>query len=177
MTNYQPNYDPNNPYAQGSSEPPMQQDPNQTPFAQPQYGNYGAQGNAQQPYGQPQYGQQSPYAQPQYGQYAQGGGQQYGQPDYTQSMPNYAPYGQYNQSQYGNGYSPEPTTWNGLCIAGFVCSFLVPIVGLILSIVALTQINRTGEKSRGMAIAGIVISIVVWVFSFIFMVSGNSIFF
>ncbi|AFI62720.1 beta-galactosidase [Bifidobacterium animalis subsp. animalis MCC 1489] len=166
MTNYQPNYDPNNPYAQGSSEPPMQQDPNQTPFAQPQYGDYGAQGNAQQPYGQPQYGQQSPYAQPQYGQYAQGGGQQYGQPDYTQNMPNYAPYGQYNQSQYGNGYSPEPTTWNGLCIAGFVCSFLVPIVGLILSIVALTQINRTGEKSRGMAIAGIVISIVVWVFSF-----------
>ncbi|KFI44306.1 hypothetical protein BASA_0571 [Bifidobacterium animalis subsp. animalis] len=144
----------------------MQQDPNQTPFAQPQYGDYGAQGNAQQPYGQPQYGQQSPYAQPQYGQYAQGGGQQYGQPDYTQNMPNYAPYGQYNQSQYGNGYSPEPTTWNGLCIAGFVCSFLVPIVGLILSIVALTQINRTGEKSRGMAIAGIVISIVVWVFSF-----------
>lgn len=166
MTNYQPNYDPNNPYAQGSSEPPMQQDPNQTPFAQPQYGDYGAQGNAQQPYGQPQYGQQSPYAQSQYGQYAQGGGQQYGQPDYTQNMPNYAPYGQYNQSQYGNGYSPEPTTWNGLCIAGFVCSFLVPIVGLILSIVALTQINRTGEKSRGMAIAGIVISIVVWVFSF-----------
>lgn len=166
MTNYQPNYDPNNPYAQGSSEPPMQQDPNQTPLAQPQYGDYGAQGNAQQPYGQPQYGQQSPYAQPQYGQYAQGGGQQYGQPDYTQNMPNYAPYGQYNQSQYGNGYSPEPTTWNGLCIAGFVCSFLVPIVGLILSIVALTQINRTGEKSRGMAIAGIVISVVVWVFSF-----------
>lgn len=166
MTNYQPNYDPNNPYAQGSSEPPMQQDPNQTPFAQPQYGDYGAQGNAQQPYGQPQYGQQSPYAQPQYGQYAQGSGQQYGQPDYTQNMPNYAPYGQYNQSQYGNGYSPEPTTWNGLCIAGFVCSFLVPIVGLILSIIALTQINRTGEKSRGMAIAGIVISIVVWVFSF-----------
>ena len=92
-------------------------------------------------------------------------------------MPNYAPYGQYNQSQYGNGYSPEPTTWNGLCIAGFVCSFLVPIVGLILSIIALTQINRTGEKSRGMAIAGIVISVVIWLFSFIFMASGNSIFF
>lgn len=169
MTNYQPNYDPNNPYAQGSSEPPMQQDPNQTPFAQPQYGDYGAQGNAQQPYGQPQYGQQSPYAQPQYGQYAQGGGPQYGQPAYTQNMPNYAPYGQYSQGQYGNGYSPDPATWNGLCIAGFVCSFLIPIVGLILSIIALTQINRTGEKSRGMAIAGIVISIVVWVFSFAWM--------
>ena len=177
MTNYQPNYDSNNPYGRGLSEPPMQQEPNQTPFAQPQYGAYGAQGNAQQPYGQPQYGQQSPYAQPQYGQYAQGGGQQYGQPDYTQNMSNYAPYGQCNQSQYGNGYSPEPTTWNGLCIAGFVCSFLVPIVGLILSIIALTQINRTGEKSRGMAIAGIVISVVIWLFSFIFMVSGNSIFF
>ena len=166
MTNYQPNYDSNNPYGRGLSEPPMQQEPNQTPFAQPQYGDYGAQGNAQQP-----------YAQPQYGQYARGSGQQYGQPDYTQNMSNYAPYGQCNQSQYGNGYSPEPTTWNGLCIAGFVCSFLVPIVGLILSIIALTQINRTGEKSRGMAIAGIVISVVIWLFSFIFIASGNSIFF
>ena len=136
----------------------MQQEPNQTPVAQPQYGDYGAQGNAQQP-----------YAQPQYGQYARGSGQQYGQPDYTQNMSNYAPYGQCNQSQYGSGYSPEPTTWNGLCIAGFVCSFLVPSVGLILSIIALTQINRTGEKSRGMAIAGIVISVVIWLFSFIFM--------
>ncbi|ACL28759.1 putative membrane protein [Bifidobacterium animalis subsp. lactis AD011] len=166
MTNCHPNCDSNNPYGRGLSGPPMQQEPNRTPFAQPQYGDYGAQGNAQQP-----------YAQPQYGQYARGSGQQYGQPDYTQNMSNYAPYGQCNQSQYGNGYSPEPTTWNGLCIAGFVCSFLVPIVGLILSIIALTQINRTGEKSRGMAIAGIVISVVIWLFSFIFMASGNSIFF
>lgn len=132
---YMTNYDPSNPYAQGSGEPPTQQDSNQIPLVQPQYGDYGAQGNAQQ-----QYGQQPPYGQPQYGQY--------------------------NQGQYGNGYPPKPAQWNGLCIAGFVCSFFIPVVGLILSIIALTQINRTGGKSRGMAIAGIVISVVVWACSF-----------
>lgn len=47
--------------------------------------------------------------------------------------------------------------WNGMCIAGFICSFFFPLVGLVLSIIALVQINKTGEKSRGMAIAGIVI--------------------
>ena len=68
------------------------------------------------------------------------------QPNYTQQYPHrcslvHAPVDQ----------------WNGMCIAGFICSFFFPLVGLVLSIIALVQINKTGEKSRGMAIAGIVI--------------------
>jgi len=47
---------------------------------------------------------------------------------------------------------------NGLAIAGFVCSFFVQIVGLVLSIIGLSQINKTGEGGKGLAIAGIIIS-------------------
>ncbi|MBQ1599557.1 DUF4854 domain-containing protein, partial [Bifidobacterium sp.] len=41
--------------------------------------------------------------------------------------------------------------------------FLVPIVGLILSIIGMVQINKNGGKSKGMAIAGIIVSVVVMV--------------
>ncbi|MEE1296335.1 MAG: DUF4190 domain-containing protein [Bifidobacterium sp.] len=45
-----------------------------------------------------------------------------------------------------------------MAIAGFVCSFFVSIVGLVLSIIGLTQVNKSHERGRGLAIAGIVIS-------------------
>jgi Domain of unknown function (DUF4190) len=40
---------------------------------------------------------------------------------------------------------------------GWVCLFIGAFVGVILGFVALSQIKRTGQKGRGMAIAGIVI--------------------
>lgn len=52
----------------------------------------------------------------------------------------------------------ESNRWNTLCIVGFVLTFIIPPVGLVLSIIALTQINKTGEQSKGLSIAGIVIS-------------------
>lgn len=80
----------------------------------------------------------------------------------------------------GYPYSPAPyQRWNSLCIAGFVLSFLSPVLGLILSIISLTQINRTGEKSKGLATAGIVISaiyltiVAVLIFSAVAILSGN----
>mgnify|MGYP000172882995 FL=1 len=48
--------------------------------------------------------------------------------------------------------------YNGLAIAGFICSFLVSLLGLILSIVGLNQIKKQGGKGKGLAIAGIIIS-------------------
>ncbi|WEV74465.1 DUF4190 domain-containing protein [Bifidobacterium sp. ESL0798] len=46
-------------------------------------------------------------------------------------------------------YAPAPNQkWNTLCIIGFVLSFLMPVIGLVLSVVALVQINRSGEKAR-----------------------------
>lgn len=50
---------------------------------------------------------------------------------------------------------------NSLAIAGFVTSFIIPLVGLILSIISLNQIKKTREGGRGLAIAGIVISLVI----------------
>lgn len=57
--------------------------------------------------------------------------------------------------------------YNTLCILGFVFSFLFALVGLILSIVGLKKAKSTGEQGAGLAIAGIVISIVNWVTMFL----------
>jgi len=53
---------------------------------------------------------------------------------------------------------------SGLAIAGFVCSFFCGLLGLILSILGLSEISRSNGtvKGRGLAIAGIVISIVLF---------------
>ena len=56
------------------------------------------------------------------------------------------------------GSNTSQEKWNGLTIAGFVVSFFSCIVGLILSIIALKQVKKSGENSKGMAIAGIIIS-------------------
>ena len=50
--------------------------------------------------------------------------------------------------------------WNGLAIAGFILSFFISLVGLILSVIALNQINKSGgtQKGKGLALAGIIIS-------------------
>lgn len=124
------------PYAPGTGQPA---DETQQ-FSQP----------AQQPYGQPA---QQPYGAP--------------QAEPTQAMPEY---GQMQPNQYaaqepmaGYGAPQNNDKWNGLVIAGFVCAFLVPIVGLILSIIGMVQINKNGGKSKGMAIAGIIVSVVVMV--------------
>jgi hypothetical protein len=98
------------------------------------------------PQQQPPYGQQ-PQSPPPYQPQGQG---PYGQQPYGQQ-----PYG---QQPYGQQPYSQPKT-NGLAIAGFVCAFLLSLVGLILSIIALNQINKSNgmQKGKGLAIAGIVI--------------------
>lgn len=49
-------------------------------------------------------------------------------------------------------------TTNGLAVAGFVLAFFIPLVGLVLSIVGLSQTKKRKQKGEGLAIAGIVIS-------------------
>ena len=91
-----------------------------------------------------------------------------GQPaDETQQFgqPAQQPYGAPQEPMVGYGAQQNNDKWNGLVIAGFVCAFLVPIVGLILSIIGMVQINKNGGKSKGMAIAGIIVSVVVMVLS------------
>jgi uncharacterized membrane protein len=69
--------------------------------------------------------------------------------------------------------------YNVLSIVGFVLAFFISIAGLVVSIIALVQIKRTGERGRGLALAGVIISaiaIIISVISFIalFAVAANS---
>jgi Ca2+/H+ antiporter len=50
---------------------------------------------------------------------------------------------------------------SGMAIGGFICSFLCGLLGLILSIIALNQINKSMGmlRGKGLAMAGIIISI------------------
>lgn len=52
-----------------------------------------------------------------------------------------------------------PVPGKGMTIAGIVFAFLIPLLGLILSIVALVR-NRAAGQKIGANIAGIIISIV-----------------
>ncbi len=54
----------------------------------------------------------------------------------------------------------EGTSYSGMAIAGFVLSFFVPILGIIFSAVGMGQTKNAAMKGRGLAIAGLTISIV-----------------
>lgn len=130
--------------------------------------SYGRQSYSQQPYGQVPYGRPGG---PAYGgpgddgrQYAQQGGQPYAGQAGQQGNPyGYPP--QYGYPAAGQPYPPQGVPgymapyekWNVMCIVGFVLAFVLPPVGLVLSIVALVQINKSREKSKGLSVAGIVI--------------------
>lgn len=89
-----------------------------------------------------QFGPQLPYGQPPlYGQ------QPVGQPPYGQVPYGHVPYGQ-------------PRKTNTLAIVSLVSAFFVSLVAIITGHMALSQIKRTGEQGRGMAIAGLIIGYV-----------------
>ncbi|MER6356983.1 DUF4190 domain-containing protein [Streptomyces sp. NPDC001634] len=103
--------------------------------------------------------QQGPYQQ---GPYPQGPSPQgpFSQGPYPQG-PYQQPYGLPYQP-WGQGYTPynRPAPVNGLSIAALVLGILccLPGVGLVLGVIALGQIGRRGERGRGLAIGGIVMS-------------------
>lgn len=148
------------PYAPGTGQPADETQqygqPAQQPYGQPARQPYGAP-QAEPMQAMPEYGQMqsNPYAAPEQPMQSFDYSQQ-GQQPYGGQIPPQEPMGGYGAPQNND-------KWNGLVIAGFVCAFLVPIVGLILSIIGMVQINKNGGKSKGMAIAGILVSVVVMV--------------
>lgn len=60
------------------------------------------------------------------------------------------------------GYAPPivPRRTPALAVVGLVLTFLAPILGLILSVVAVVRVRHDGH-GRGLAIAGIVVSVVL----------------
>ena len=57
---------------------------------------------------------------------------------------------------------------NTMALVGFVMSFFNCIVGLIFSIIGMSQIKKTGEPGKGFALAGIIISAVRLAFTILF---------
>lgn len=101
----------------------------------------------------PQYG--GPEQQPQYGMPPQ---QPYDQPSAQFGAPP-PQYGGQVPPTGGYGYPMPPQNQkNGFAIAGFILS-LIPILGIIFSILGLNRAGKIGGKGRGLSIAGIVLSI------------------
>ena len=164
--------DPNRPQdrPQDTTRPlPVQSQQPWTAPGQPAQGAYGQPQYSQSGYGQPSqphYGQPQPqYGQPQYGQaqYGQATQPVYGQP-YGQAQYGQAPY---SPSVYGGyGYSGSPGT-NGLATASLICSLgglligLSAPVGIVLGIIALSQIKKRNQDGKGMAVAGIIVGSVL----------------
>ena len=102
------------------------------------------------------------YAAGAYGQQPMGDGQSAAQQASSGQIPpqqGYPGFGQgYTEvAQNPYRYVQPNQPWNVLTIIGFVFAFINPLVGLIFSIIALVMVRKSGEKSRGLAIAGIII--------------------
>lgn len=66
-------------------------------------------------------------------------------------------------------YTAPGERWNVLAIVGFVLSLLgFNIVAIVLGFVGLSQIKRTGEKGRGLALAAVIIGIASIVLGILF---------
>lgn len=121
----------------------------------------------QPPEEQPQ-GSLQPYSQPDNSGYQ---GQAYGQRAYGYQNQSYGQqYGQAYGQPYGQpaGYYQPPGT-NGMAIGSLVSSlvgfvlgwafsplFLGMLVGIVLGHISLSQIKKTGEQGRGLAIGGLI---------------------
>lgn len=121
----------------------------------------------QPPEEQPQ-GSLQPYSQPDNSGYQ---GQVYGQQAYGYQNQSYGQqYGQAYGQHYGQpaGYYQPPGT-NGMAIGSLVSSlvgfvlgwaftplFLGMLVGIVLGHISLSQIKKTGEQGRGLAIGGLI---------------------
>lgn len=93
-------------------------------------------------------------AQPQYEQ-------TYGQQNYEQQ-----PYQPYQTQSY---QPPRKSGSNGLAIAGFICAFFFPLLGLIFSCIGLNHSKKMGGDGKGLSIAGIVISVLAIVIIIIYL--------
>jgi len=95
------------------------------------------------------------------------------QPPPYQPPPPYGappPYGQ----PYGPGPYPYPAPpqTNGMAIASLICAFLFAPLGIVFGHISLSQIKKTGEEGRGLALAGLVISYLMTVMTIVAIVAG-----
>lgn len=74
----------------------------------------------------------------------------------------------YHQHYERNAYHQRnSTSTNGFAIAGFLCSFFIPLLGWIFGAVGMAEANQMDDKGKGLAIAAIVISTIKFIINFI----------
>ncbi len=65
-----------------------------------------------------------------------------------------------------SAHNPQATgDSNTIAIAGLILAFFIPLPGLICSIIGLKQAKELGDKNKGIAIAGIIISAIALLLS------------
>lgn len=88
-----------------------------------------------------------------------------------------------DQQDWDRGYDryPQTSRMNALSIAGFVVSMaslfwnpalLLSIVGVVLSAIGRSQATRTGERGRGMALAGILVGLISLIYGIVILVAA-----
>jgi peptidyl-prolyl cis-trans isomerase B (cyclophilin B) len=73
---------------------------------------------------------------------------------------------------YGHPGYPRPHSTNALAIVSLVCAFVFAPLGILFGHISLSQIRKTGEEGRGLAIAGLVISYLITVCTTLVVVLG-----
>lgn len=58
--------------------------------------------------------------------------------------------------------TPTPEFKNGMAIAGFVCSFFIPLLGWVFGGIGLSKASKNNGKGKGFSIAAIVIACVMF---------------
>ena len=67
--------------------------------------------------------------------------------------------GEARQQQAQQYQPPRESESNGFAIAGLICAFFIPILGLIFSCIGLNRSKKMNGEGKGVSIAGIVISV------------------
>lgn len=55
---------------------------------------------------------------------------------------------------------PQPSRANAFAILGFIFAFVISPLGLIFSIIGLSKAKKMGGKQKGLAVAGLIISVI-----------------
>ena len=70
------------------------------------------------------------------------------------------------QDFYNTSVNPKKKT-NGFAIAGFVCSFFIPILGWIFGGIGLSKVKSCGGSGKGLAISALIIATIGFIFNLI----------
>lgn len=77
--------------------------------------------------------------------------------------------GEPRQQQAQQYQPPRESESNGFAIAGLICAFFIPILGLIFSCIGLNRSKKMNGDGKGLSIAGIVISVLAIVIIIIYL--------